>query len=87
MRELNRELGGAEIIIADPPRSGAGKEVCRAMASTGAEHILLVSCDPAAASRDLHDLLEVGYQITDMRAWDLFPYTHHFEVMTVLERI
>ena len=57
------------------------------MASTGAEHILLVSCDPAAASRDLHDLLEEGYQIADMRAWDLFPYTHHFEVMTVLERI
>ena len=87
VRELNSELGGAEIIIADPPRSGAGKEVCRAMASTGAEHILLVSCDPAAASRDLHDLLEEGYRIADMRAWDLFPYTHHFEVMTLLERI
>lgn len=87
VRELNSELEGAEIIIADPPRSGAGKDVCRAMASTGAEHILLVSCDPAAASRDLHDLLEEGYQIVDMRAWDVFPYTHHFEVMTLLERI
>ncbi len=54
------------------------------MASTGAEHILLVSCDPAAASRDLHDLLEEGYQIVDMRVGCL-PHAHHFEVMTLLE--
>ena len=86
VRELNDYIGGAEVIVADPPRAGAGQEVCHAMASTGAQCIVLVSCDPAAASRDLHDLCERGYRISDLRAWDLFPYTHHFEVMTVLSR-
>ena len=86
VRELNDYIGGVEVIVADPPRAGAGQEVCHAMANTGAQCIVLVSCDPAAASRDLHDLCERGYRIADMRAWDLFPYTHHFEVMTALTK-
>lgn len=86
VHQLNDYVGGAELIVADPPRSGAGLKVCQAMAQTRADHIVLVSCDPAAAARDLHDLCELGYSITEMKAWDLFPYTHHFEVMTVLER-
>ena len=86
VRELNDYIGGVEVIVADPPRAGAGQEVCHAMANTGAQCIVLVSCDPAAASRDLHDLCEKGYHIADMRAWDLFPYTHHFEVMTALTK-
>lgn len=71
-------------VVLDPPRAGAGAAVVEAIAATGAKRVVLVSCDPAAGSRDLADFVKQGFRIIDMRAWDLFPHTHHFETVTVL---
>ena len=70
----------------DPPRSGAGDEVCQTVAALGSERIVLVSCDPAAGARDLRTLTEGGYRLTSLEAWDLFPHTHHVEFIAALEK-
>ena len=75
-----------DVIVLDPPRAGAGREACRAIADAGAARIVLVSCDPAAGARDLRELFEAGYRLSAFSAWDLFPHTHHVETLALLER-
>ena len=85
--DLSGQLGAVpDVIVADPPRAGAGAEVCQAIAATGAPRVVLVSCDPAAGARDLRALTEAGYELESLQAWDLFPHTHHVEMVSVLSR-
>jgi len=85
--DLSGQLGAVpDVVVADPPRAGAGAEVCEAIAATGAPRVVLVSCDPAAGARDLRALTEAGYELESLQAWDLFPHTHHVEMVSVLRR-
>lgn len=85
--DLSNELQShADVVVMDPPRSGAGDEVCQTVAALGSERIVLVSCDPAAGARDLRTLTEGGYRLTSLDAWDLFPHTHHVEFIAALEK-
>ena len=85
--DLSGQLGAVpDVVVADPPRAGAGAEVCEAIAATGAPRVVLVSCDPAAGARDLRALTEAGYELESLQAWDLFPHTHHVETVSVLSR-
>ena len=85
--DLSGQLGSVpDVVVADPPRAGAGAEVCEAIAATGAPRVVLVSCDPAAGARDLRALTEAGYELESLQAWDLFPHTHHVEMVSVLCR-
>ena len=85
--DLSGQLGAVpDVVVADPPRAGAGAEVCEAIAATGAPRVVLVSCDPAAGARDLRALTECGYTLASLQAWDLFPHTHHVEMVSVLSR-
>ena len=87
-----RELAGSftgdrpDVLVLDPPRQGAGREVIEAVAALGAERIVLVACDPAALARDLGTLLHAGYELGSLSALDMFPHTHHFETIAVLDR-
>ena len=87
-----RELAGSftgdrpDVVVLDPPRQGAGREVIEAVAALGAERIVLVACDPAALARDLATLLRAGYELGSLSALDMFPHTHHFETIAVLDR-
>lgn len=87
-----RELAGSftgdrpDVVVIDPPRQGAGREVIEAVAALGAERIVLVACDPAALARDLGTLLHAGYVLSSLSALDMFPHTHHFETIAVLDR-
>lgn len=74
------------LIVMDPPREGAGREVAARVASLGAEKIILVACDPASGARDLRALVENGYTLAQMSAWDLYPYTHHVEFVALVEK-
>jgi tRNA/tmRNA/rRNA uracil-C5-methylase (TrmA/RlmC/RlmD family) len=49
--------------------------------------IVYVACDPAALARDTTYLSESGYEITKIRAFDLFPMTHHIETVALFRRI
>lgn len=74
-----------DIIVLDPPRAGAGKQTVKHLASLGARRIAYVACDPAALARDLAYFSEVGYKPRTLRAFDLFPMTHHVECVAILE--
>lgn len=73
-------------VVLDPPRSGAGREVVAELLRLAPAHIIYVACDPIALARDLKDFTMAGYQVAKMRAFDLFPHTHHFETVVSLVR-
>ncbi|WP_414167766.1 class I SAM-dependent RNA methyltransferase [Streptoverticillium reticulum] len=77
----------ADVVVLDPPRAGAGKQTVRHLASLGARRIAYVACDPAALARDLGYFAEEGYRPAVLRAFDLFPMTHHVECVAVLKRV
>ena len=73
-----------EFVLADPPRTGLGKEVVRHLNRLGPPKITIVSCDPATLARDLAGLKD--YRISRMAMVDLFPQTYHLESVVALER-
>ncbi|WP_344045681.1 class I SAM-dependent RNA methyltransferase [Streptomyces thermoalcalitolerans] len=75
----------ADLIVLDPPRSGAGRTTVARLSSLGARRIAYVACDPAALARDLAYFREGGYRVRTLRAFDLFPMTHHVECVAILE--
>ncbi|HLT60565.1 MAG TPA: hypothetical protein VK020_05200, partial [Microlunatus sp.] len=91
-RVLNRprQRGGlpaeADLVGLDPPRAGAGRKVITALARRRPRAVAYVACDPAALARDLGYLATEGYRLTSLRAFDLFPMTHHVECVAVLHR-
>jgi len=78
------ELGRADFILLDPPRAGAEPDTVRAIINLKPRHISYVSCDPATLARDLRLLLDAGYYLHSLRAFDLFPQTHHVETVVHL---
>ncbi|WP_371790512.1 class I SAM-dependent RNA methyltransferase [Streptomyces sp. NBC_01471] len=76
-----------DLIVLDPPRAGAGKQTVKHLASLGARRIAYVACDPAALARDLAYFRDGGYGVRVLRAFDLFPMTHHVECVAILEPI
>ncbi|MFE0104731.1 class I SAM-dependent RNA methyltransferase [Streptomyces sp. NPDC059009] len=74
-----------DLIVLDPPRAGAGKATVRHLSGLGARRIAYVACDPAALARDLGYFAEGGYKVRTLRAFDLFPMTHHVECVAILE--
>lgn len=73
-------------VVLDPPRSGASSAVTSAIINSAAERVVLVSCDVAAGSRDLKELVAGGFELERIDAWDLFPHTHHIEMVSALLR-
>jgi tRNA/tmRNA/rRNA uracil-C5-methylase (TrmA/RlmC/RlmD family) len=74
----------ADVVVLDPPRVGAGRVVVEAIAALRPERVVYVACDPAALARDIGYFAGVGYALGDVRAFDLFPMTHHVECVAVL---
>ncbi|MEV0292650.1 TRAM domain-containing protein [Nocardia sp. NPDC050710] len=74
-----------EVVVLDPPRAGAGKEIVNALSEAGPARIIHIGCDPAAFARDLGLYQAAGYCLTDLRAFDAFPATHHVECLALLE--
>jgi tRNA/tmRNA/rRNA uracil-C5-methylase (TrmA/RlmC/RlmD family) len=77
----------AGLVIADPARSGMGANGVKALVASGAPRFILVSCDPAAGSRDVRLLCEAGYQVDAVGVLDLFPHTNHLEMITSLSLV
>lgn len=74
-----------ELLVLDPPRAGC-IDVIPHIAKIRAANILYISCDPATLSRDLKELIGLGYTIKKMRLVDMFPQTHHMETIVLLEK-
>lgn len=75
------EAAEVDVVIADPSRHGLGKHGSQAIIETGAQTIILVSCDPVAGARDAKLLTDAGYSIGEVEVLDIFPETHHVEVV------
>ena len=76
----------ADTVVVDPPRTGLSAEVSRALGAGGVPRIVYVSCDPATLARDVRVLVDAGYAMSDVRAFDLFPRTGHVETVLTLSR-
>ncbi len=77
----------ADLVVLDPPRTGAGRDVCAAVAALQPRAAAYVACDPAALARDTAYLAEHGYRLRGLRAFDAFPMTHHLECIAHFEVI
>ncbi len=75
----------ADVVVLDPPRTGAGRGVVEALCSLRPRRLVYVACDPAALARDTAYLAERGYALTGLRALDAFPMTHHVECIAAFE--
>jgi tRNA/tmRNA/rRNA uracil-C5-methylase (TrmA/RlmC/RlmD family) len=73
-----------DLIVLDPPRAGAGKDVIEAVLTRRPRAVAYVACDPAALSRDLRRAAHAGYRSVSIRGFDLFPMTHHLEAVAIL---
>jgi tRNA/tmRNA/rRNA uracil-C5-methylase (TrmA/RlmC/RlmD family) len=80
------EAEPADLVVLDPPRSGAGTEVMAAICGLARRAVAYVACDPAALARDLREATRHGYRLAALRAYDLFPMTGHVECVALLER-
>jgi tRNA/tmRNA/rRNA uracil-C5-methylase (TrmA/RlmC/RlmD family) len=78
------QFGAVDIVVLDPPRSGAGAAVVKGIAGLRPRSIAYVACDPAALARDLASFSQAGYVLDELRAFDMFPQTHHVECVAIL---
>jgi 23S rRNA (uracil1939-C5)-methyltransferase len=74
------------LILLDPPRSGAGPEVCGLLARIATPTLIYVSCSPQTMPADLTVLTASGYRVTGLHLFDLFPQTTHTETVAILTR-
>jgi 23S rRNA (uracil1939-C5)-methyltransferase len=81
-----RNLPSESIAITDPPRTGLSKALRRDLARWRPKKILMLGCDPATWARDAGFLCDHGYQPRVVEIFDLFPSTHHLEILALLER-
>jgi tRNA/tmRNA/rRNA uracil-C5-methylase (TrmA/RlmC/RlmD family) len=70
--------------VLDPPRAGAGADVVKAIAAAGPRAVAYVACDPAALARDVATFRSLGWEMSEIRAFDCFPMTQHIECVALL---
>jgi tRNA/tmRNA/rRNA uracil-C5-methylase (TrmA/RlmC/RlmD family) len=73
-----------DLVVLDPPRQGARRPVVEAIAVRRPRAVAYVACDPAALARDVATFSELGYRLERLRAFDLFPMTHHVECVALM---
>ena len=76
-----------DLIVLDPPRTGAGRDVCELLGRVAAPTLVYVSCSPETLPADLVTLTAAGYTVTELHLFDLFPQTTHIETVAILTRI
>jgi tRNA/tmRNA/rRNA uracil-C5-methylase (TrmA/RlmC/RlmD family) len=75
-----------DLVVLDPPREGARSVVVEQVVARSPRAVAYVACDPAALARDVATFAKFGYQIRRLRAFDMFPMTHHVECVALLEK-
>ncbi|MFE3794549.1 class I SAM-dependent RNA methyltransferase [Nocardia tengchongensis] len=75
-----------DVVVLDPPRAGAGKDVISALSERSPRRIVHIGCDPASFARDVGLYKAAGYHPVALRVFDAFPGTHHVECVAAFER-
>lgn len=73
-----------DLVVLDPPRTGAGAAIVRAIATARPRRVLHIGCDPATFARDARAWADNGYRLESLEVVDAFPGTHHLETIAVL---
>ena len=76
----------ADLVVANPPRSGFGRGVARGILKLQPRRVIVVSCDPPTLARDLKPFLASGYRLERVAPIDLFPQTDHVETVVLLSK-
>ncbi|WP_047981879.1 23S rRNA (uracil(1939)-C(5))-methyltransferase RlmD [Ornithinibacillus contaminans] len=82
--EVLESFGIPELLLLDPPRSGAGGKVMRRIGRAQPERIVYVSCNPDTFAVDIKELEPFGYELVEVQPVDLFPHTMHVECCVLL---
>ena len=85
-RFLSKTLEPPASVIVDPPRTGMSPDALAAVVRLRAERIVYVSCDPPTLARDARRLIDAGYALASLRAFDFFPNTPHVESLALFTR-
>ena len=85
VEDLLGELRPADLIVANPPRTGMDERVTAELSRLAPKRLVYISCDPATLARDLQRM--DGLRLTRVQAFDLFPQTSHVETVVVLEPV
>lgn len=83
LRTVPPRYSHPDVVVLDPPRAGAKRMVCRQLAFTKVPTIVYVACDPTSLARDTATLTSLGYSLTFIKAYDIYPMTHHVETLAV----
>jgi tRNA/tmRNA/rRNA uracil-C5-methylase (TrmA/RlmC/RlmD family) len=74
-----RITGPVDLVVLDPPRSGAGAVAVRGIVAAGPRAVAYVACDPAAFGRDVSTFTQLGWRLAELKSYDCFPMTQHIE--------
>jgi tRNA/tmRNA/rRNA uracil-C5-methylase (TrmA/RlmC/RlmD family) len=80
----NPRWRAVDIVVLDPPRAGAGRDVVAAIVARQPRAVAYVACDPAAFARDVATFRDRGWRLAALRGFDAFPMTHHVELVGLL---
>lgn len=75
----------ADVVVVDPPRAGLSTKVVELLLTRRPARIVYVSCDPSTWARDVARFCADGYTLSRVQPFDLYPYTHHVEILSVLD--
>lgn len=84
LRQPPARSGPLGVVVLDPPRSGANREVISLLSQQKPAGVIYVACDPVALARDIAIFAEHGYDVGDIQGLDMFPHTHHIEAVATL---
>lgn len=82
--KIVRRFAHPDVVVLDPPRAGAKAQVCKQIAKSGVRSVVYIACDPTSLARDVGTFRELGYSVQSLRAFDLYPETHHTESVAIL---
>ena len=80
------EIPAIDAVVLDPSREGANRTTLERLDALDPKRILYVACDPASLGRDTGILRDLGWDMVQLRAFDMYPNTHHVESMALFER-
>ncbi len=86
--KMTNEISGADVLV-DPPRKGCTAAVMNAVAAISPSRFVYISCNHATMCRDIRQFIDASggnYDVTDVSAFDMFPGSHHVEVVAVMQR-
>ncbi|MEI6702300.1 MAG: methyltransferase domain-containing protein [Deltaproteobacteria bacterium] len=83
LRRFLRDGRKFDVVLLDPPRTGAG-DVVIYVSRLNPDRIIYVSCDPSTLARDCALLAGYGYSVAESVPLDMFPQTYHLESVTLL---